>query len=428
MTEVEENINISQTEHNIRVLSEHIPWVHSVSICIAIGSGSSSEDVNISGISHFIEHMLFKGTEKRSAHQIASYLEEVGGYLNAETGKEEALYYAKVGKDYLERAFDLLSDLITNATLRESDIETERGVILREIATYNDLPSENLLDRAVKILFGEDNGYGRPIVGYIDTVRRMKRDNLIWYLSRNYNYENIIVACVGNVNHEKFVALVNEKLENSLRWSGGEITNFEFIPPVVEQIEERNLEQQYICHIWDGLKYSDERRYALFILNAILAGMVSSRLYQRVREELGLVYDISSFPQFMRDAGFFAIMFATNPEAGGKVIQIVREEISKIIKDGISDDELTRAREFIKGGIMLGLESTMNRLLRIIRTELYIGKHISFNETIKRFDSVSKDNIHSLACEIFGKPELICTVGPKVKKLEDLIKDVKGRI
>jgi len=422
MKEIEENITISQTEKGIKVISEYIPWVHSVSMSIAIGKGSFYEDVNIAGISHFIEHMLFKGTKKRSAREIASCLEEVGGYLNAETGKEETLYYSKVGKDYIERAFDLLSDLVTNATLKEEDIEKERSVILREIATYNDLPQENLLDIAVCLLFGDNNGYGRPIVGYVDTVNEIRRDNIVRFISENYTHKNIIVACVGNLEHKKLVELVNEKLENNLIWAGGESSKVKFIPPPVKQIDERRLEQQYICFIWKGLKFSDERRYALIILNAIIAGMVSSRLFQRVREELALVYDISSFPQFMRESGFFAIMFASNPEAGEKVIGIVREEISRLLSDGITDEELTRAKEYIKGGIMLGLESTMNRLNRIIRAELYLGRHITFEENIDRLNGVKKDDVLTLTRDILGESELIVVVGPKVKKLAELIK------
>jgi predicted Zn-dependent peptidase len=421
MTEIDENIRISKTDQGIRVISEYIPWVHSVSICIAVNRGSSCEDVSASGISHFTEHMLFEGTEKRTANLIASHLEEVGGYMNAETGKEETLYYARVGKDYIDRAFDLLSDLITNALLKEEDIEKERGVILREIATYNDLPQENLLDRALCLLYSENSSYGRPIVGYIDTVRNMKRDNLIWHLAKNYCHNNIVVACVGNLSHEKITDLVNEKLENDLRWSGGKMPDIEFKPPPIKNIEDKKLEQQYICHIWNGIRYSDERRYAFGILNAVLAGMVSSRLYQRVREELGLVYDISSFPQFMKDAGFFAIMFATNPEACGRVIEIVREEITRISSYGISDEELTRAREYIKGGIMLGLESTVNRLMRIIRNELYLERHITFEETINKFDKVDKGDVQTLSHEIFTGRDIVCVVGPKAKRLEALI-------
>ncbi len=418
----DQDIKKERTTQGIRVITDYIPHVQSVSISITCDRGSRYEDVNMAGVSHFIEHMLFKGTKKRTAKEIALCLEEVGGYLNAQTGKEDVVYYACVGMDYIDRAFDLLSDIITNATLDDTDMERERGVIMREIATYNDLPQENLIDNAVRLLFGENDGYGIPVVGYSETVGRMGREDLLWHLSQNYKYNDIVVTAVGNLEHRSLMEMVEEKLERGLNWNGGIKSELRFEPPEVKSINERKLEQQYICHIWKGIKYSDERRYALSVLNAILCGMVSSRLFQRLREDMGLVYDISSTPRLMRDAGFFAIMYATYPQAGGKVISIVREEVEKLLNEGISEGELKTAKEYIKGGIMLGLESTITRMMRLIKNEVYLGRIIPLKESIERFDGVTREEVEEVARELFSDEGMVVAVGPKVKKLSKVIR------
>ncbi len=385
--------------NGVKVLTETIPYVRSVSLGIWIDVGSRDESNQSSGISHFIEHMAFKGTRTRSASEIASYLESVGGVLNAFTGREQTCYYAKFLDEHLEKAVEILFDLINNPTFINSDIEKEKKVILEEIRDIEDSPGDLIHDLFAGAIFG-GHPLGRSIMGTRSTVRGMNRSKVLRYIEKFYRPDRIIVAACGNLLHKRLVQLTNKYVDQRIMPEfpdGRKKPKFKSY----RKIYRRKTNQTHICLGLPAKEFTHESRTALLLLNSILGGGMSSRLFQRLREDLGLVYNVFSYLDFFADNGIFGIYLGTDGKNVKKALAAVKKEMDNITRSKLSRTEVEKSKEQLKGNLMLGLENTSNRMNRLARHELLVDRHISLDETITTIDAVKPDEVTEIARDVF---------------------------
>ena len=404
-------IRESVLPNGLRVLTEAIPHVRSAAIGIFADVGSAAEAPECRGISHLLEHMLFKGTRRRSARDIAEEMDAVGGNLNAATDKESTLFYAQVVDRHLPLAIDVLADMFLGSLFDPGELRKERDVVLEEIRMYDDSPEDVLCDLFARTLWSGAH-LGDPTIGYAATVAGIERDSLVaWYRER-YVPQTVLVAAAGNLEHDAVTALVQTAFDGF----GGtaEVPAPErpaFVAEVAVHVDD--TEQAYAMLGMPGLGLRDERRYALSVLDTILGGGASSRLFQAVREERGLAYEVGSFQAAYREAGLFGITFATSPERFDAALGVVVDELDKLLADGIREDELVRAREHLKGNMILVLESTANRMSRLVRNAVVHGRQISAEEVENRFDAVDRDAVDALARELFAPGRRgLCALGP----------------
>lgn len=401
----------SKLSNGIRVVSEKIPYVKSVAVGIWVGAGSRLETEETSGISHFIEHLYFKGTDKRSAKAIAESLDSVGGQLNAFTSKEQTCYYAKVLDEHLDLALDVLADMFFNSKFEEKEINKEREVIKEEIKMYEDTPDELIHDIFSQTIWA-DHPLGRPVLGTEETISGFKRDDILKYIMDNYTTDNIVVALAGNVDHEKILPdlekLFSTKSPNSLRKN--------LVPPKNKNqfySLYKETSQVQICLGTPGLPQEHPKIYPLYILNSILGGGLSSRLVQEIREDRGLAYSVYSYHSAFSDAGLFTFYAGTRPDNYEKVVQLIMAETVKISKKGITDQELQKAKEQLKGNLYLGLESVGSRMTRLGRNELSLGRFVTPEESVKKIASVDREQVQELAQELFVPEKFtMATIGP----------------
>lgn len=395
-------------ENGITILTEHIPKVRSAAIGIMVGTGSSSENEDNLGISHFIEHMTFKGTEKRSAFQIAKELDEIGGRINAFTGKDMTMYFAVVLDRHLNIALDVLSDIFLNSRFDPKDIKMERGVILEEISMYEDTPDELIHDFFAEIvLAGHPAAW--PTLGTIKTVKALTRETLFDYKKKHYVPDNLIISLAGNVSHEAVVSLIKG------HFSGlqGKKYHKKIIHPKMEavtKLKHKKVEQVHLCLGGGGVSQLDPDRYAFTILDNILGGSMSSRLFQEVREKRGLVYSIYSSITPFRDFGMYYVYAGMSKENLKQVIDLILIELSSIKKVGITEEELRRSKEHLKGTLVLGLEATSSRMSFVARAEHFYGKVITIDEIFKRIDQVTRGDIIRIAEKYFTQKNLSLAV------------------
>lgn len=386
-------------DNGIVVVSEHIPKVRSVAIGIMVGTGSVSESENNLGISHFIEHMSFKGTEKRSAFQIAKELDEIGGRINAFTGKDMTMFFAVVLDQHIELAVDVLSDLFLNSKFDQKDLKMEKGVILEEISMYEDTPDELIHDLfAETVLAGHPAAW--PTLGTQKTVRSLSREDLLGYKHKHYVPDNLIISVAGNIQHEDIVSII-KKYFRKLK---GKKHHVEHVHPKMESktvLKHKKIEQVHLCLGGKSVSQLDPDRYAFTIMDNILGGSMSSRLFQEVREKRGLVYSVYSSITPFRDFGIYYIYAGTSKENYKKVIDLAMIELSSIKKVGVTDDELRRSKEHLKGTLVLGLESTSSRMSFIARSEHFYNKVITVDEIFKKIDEVTQDDIVRIANHYF---------------------------
>lgn len=397
--------------NGIRVLTEELSYIHSVSLGIWVGTGSRYEQKEINGVSHFLEHMLFKGTEKRTAKQIAESMEAVGGQLNAFTSKEYTCYYARVLSEHFSLAADLLADMFLNSLFLGREMEKEKNVILEEIKMYEDTPDELVHDLYAKTMWG--NGpLGQAIIGTTESVDNLARSQLVGYYQKNYVPDNVVIAVVGNISRQQVLAKITELFSG---FSGE--THFK----VADQSQagsasaflSRDIEQVHLCLGSPGISNHDERIYALYVLNSVLGGGISSRLFQEVREERGLSYSIYSYHSAYSDTGLFGVYAGTSHANAGKVVEIILKEISHIKKIGVTSEELERAKQQIKGSILLSLENVGGRMNRLGKSEITHGRVISPEEMVSLIMNVNNDAIMEVAEQIF-QPEkfVLAAIGP----------------
>ncbi len=385
--------------NGVKVLTETIPYVRSVSLGLWIDVGSRDESNQSSGISHFIEHMAFKGTRTRSASEIASYLESVGGVLNAFTGREQTCYYAKFLDEHLEKAVEILFDLTNNPTFVNSDIEKEKKVIIEEIRDIEDSPGDLIHDLFAGAIFG-GHALGRSIMGTRSTVRGMNRSKVLRYTEKFYRPDRIIVAACGNLQHKRLVQLTNKYVDQRIMPEfpdGRKKPKFKSY----RKIYRRKTNQTHICLGLPAKEFTHESRTALLLLNSILGGGMSSRLFQRLREDLGLVYNVFSYLDFFADNGIFGIYLGTDGKNVKKALAAVKKEMDNITRSKLSRTEVEKSKEQLKGNLMLGLENTSNRMNRLARHELLVDRHISLDETITTIDAVKPDEVTEIARDVF---------------------------
>ncbi len=395
----------------VRLLTERMPDVRSATIGIWADVGSSLEVPSQRGISHLVEHMLFKGTARRSAREIAETMDGVGGTLNAFTDKESTCYYAHVVDRHVPLAIDVLADMFLHSAFAPEELAREVGVILDEIKMYDDSPDEIVHDLFTRTLWrGSD--LGEPTIGYAETVSGLDADDLRAHMRRHYAPDAVVVTVAGNVEHDAVVRAFEERFAafsgavERIRPSSPELT-----PASVVRTKE--TEQAYVMVGTRGLRATDDDRYALALLDTVLGGGMSSRLFQEIRERRGLAYSVYSFQQSYREAGLIGVYAGTSPENAQECIDVIVSQIREIAKDGVRPDELTLAKEHLKCNLTLSLESTSARMMRLGRNELTFGRQISTEEVEAAVDAITVDDCARVGAELFDPATLgLCLLGP----------------
>ncbi|HZQ22477.1 MAG TPA: pitrilysin family protein [Terriglobales bacterium] len=405
MVEDVRNIRRAVLPNGLTVITEQMEHIRSISIGIWIRTGSRDEDPQWNGISHFIEHMVFKGTRNRSAEDIARQVDSIGGNMDAFTAKECICFNVKVLDEHLPVALDVLSDLVLNPVFAVEDIGRERGVILEEIKMDEDNP-DYLVHEIFTQNFWKDHPLGKPILGTRDTVRKFEQQIVLDAYAQRFAPGNLIVCGAGHLNHDHFVDLVSKHFQHMKPFKNG----FHSSPPkVVSRITMRNkksLEQVQICVGVPSHPLAHENRYASYILNTLLGGGMSSRLFQNIRERQGLAYAIYSDLNPYRDTGCLCVYAGTSKESAAKVVQSVVSEFRKLKSEEVPEEELRRAKDQLKGSLMLSLESSTARMSNLARQEMYFDRFFTLDELIEKIEGVTADDLRAMANDFF-RPEAI---------------------
>jgi predicted Zn-dependent peptidase len=387
-------------QNGVRVITEHMPHVRSVAMGVWIDSGSRREEGSENGIAHFIEHMVFKGTTNRSAEEIARSVDSIGGGLDAFTSKELVSYNTKVLDDHLPRAFDVVSDLVLNPLFKEDDIEKEKNVILEELKMEVDNP-EYLIHEIFSSDFWKDHPLGKPILGTKATVKGFHREQVYDYYRRHYAPSTILVTAAGNLQHDRVVRLVEERFA-SLAPNGTLAPHNKPTPHArLNFCNKESLEQVHVYMGVPAYPLRHEARFICYVLNTILGGGMSSRLFQNIREKQGLAYSVYSDLSMYHDVGCLAICAGTSTESAGKVVHSVMKELQELKNVEVPAEELRRAKDHLKGSFMLGLESTSSRMGNLARQELYFGRFFTLDEMIDSIEAVTAEEVQTLAREFF---------------------------
>ena len=393
------------------VVTERMTEVRSVSVGFWFDVGARDEPDALAGTSHFLEHLLFKGTPTRTAKDIADAFDAVGGDVNAFTGKEYTCYYSRVLDDDLPMALDVLSDMIRNSAIDATELESERKVILEEIAMHEDAPDELVHDLFYRCMW-DGHPLGRPVLGYNETISKVSRDAVAGYWKERYSPSNLVVAAAGNLDHDALVA----EIERLIPEAGGRRTLRSDATPKPAggiKVFKRPTEQAHIVMGTEGIHRSHEDRHALAVLDTVLGGGMSSRLFQEVREKRGLAYSVYSYRSLFADTGSFAIYAGTTPQNAETVMDIFRTEIDSILTDGITEAELERAKGHVKGALVLSSEDPGSRMNRLGRQQLTSGEILSIDELIEKFNRLDMDDIRRVASEVLGSGDWQTTVvGP----------------
>ncbi|MCX7983319.1 MAG: insulinase family protein [Bacteroidetes bacterium] len=396
--------------NGVRVISEHLPHVRSVSLGMWITVGSRCENEHNNGITHFIEHVTFKGTRKRSATEIAQSLEQVGGYLNAYTSKEHTCFYARVLDEYTTLAFDVLADLIMNATMKTSHIQKEKQVVLEEIKQSEDEPDDFVHEVFERELY-KDHPLHFSILGSTETVSSFTRKHLLEFYRTQYRANNLIIVAAGNIHHETLVNL-SEKYFHKLPLTpllGAKAYQPQPTKRKYRNILYRPIQQAHVCMGTIGLHAKHEKRYILQVLNTLLGEGMSSRLFQTIRERYGLAYSIYSFNSPMSDTGAVGAYIATDANNVDRCIDLVWKEFEKVKGGRVASDELERTKAQLKGSLVLSLESIPNRMIRLASNELYFGDIIPLDTILQAIERVTIDEIVQLTHELYN-PEYFVTI------------------
>ncbi|HEV8022097.1 MAG TPA: pitrilysin family protein [Candidatus Lustribacter sp.] len=394
----------------LRLLTERMPDVRSATLGIFAQVGSSEEPAGRRGISHLLEHMIFKGTTRRTARRIAEEMDAVGGNLNAATDKELTVYYAHVMDKHLPLAVDVLSDMFLHSLFDAEELRKERDVVLEEIKMYDDSPDEVINDAFARTLWNGAN-LGDPTIGFAHTVAAIGRDELAAWHRERYSPGTVLIAAAGNLDHDELATRLGEAFATF----GGSAVAAEPEQPVFHPavtVTHDDTAQAYVMLGMPGLSMRDERRYTLSVLDTILGGGMSSRLFQSVREERGLAYEVSSFQQAYRAAGLFGVSAGTSPERVQECVDVIVDQIDGLVEGGVTADEVARAREHLKGNMTLALESTSSRMSRLARNAIVHGRQISAEEVEARFDAVEAADVNALARELFTGERGLCVLGP----------------
>ena len=403
--------------NGLRIVGERLPYLRSVSIGAWMHVGSMMEEKAESGLSHFLEHMVFKGTAKRSARQIAEEMDAVGGQLNAFTGRDCTCFYAKVIDENLELAVDILADLVINATMDETELEKERGVILEEIAMDEDSPEDLVHDLLQTAQFGEQSP-GQPILGPAEQIENYTRDDLLAFRKKHYAPKETVIALAGSYDPDKVLQWVTAYFG---AWENE-------IPPVktpdwqvmtgVTALREKDSEQMHICMGFPGAAYATDRVYPLAVANNILGGAMSSRLFQRVREDLGLAYSVYSYPNTYKGVGTFGLYAGVSPKNAELVLKEIRAELKKFLDEGITEKEFRDSVTQLRAGYLMGLESPGARMQSLGRSTLLRGKPLSHEATLNAIEAVTMEKVMEVAREVLMAEPCIAIVGKGAEQVK----------
>jgi predicted Zn-dependent peptidase len=408
----DQHYKYTETANGIRVLSERMPNLRSVTMGFWIGVGSRDEPQELSGISHFIEHLLFKGTENRTAKRIAEEFDSMGGELNAFSAKEYTCYYSKVLDEKVTYAFEIMSDMLLSSLMLPKDVDAERKVILEEIAMHEDSPDDIIHDLFVSALW-ESHPLGQSVLGYQNVIRTLDSKDIRNYFTRNYIPDNTVVAVAGNVDHEMIVNMVEEKM--NMNGGGNRRERHSVVPEIRPHtvVYNRPTEQAHIVLGTQGLPRQHPARFALAVLDNILGGGMSSRLFQKIREERSLAYSIFSYHSMFVETGLVAIYAGTSPDNILSVMELIKEEIDLILERGITKEELERAKGHIKGNLVLSLEDSGSRMTRLGKAEICQSEILSLDDLLRKVDAVTTDDVSQVAKDLFGGRKLVVAViGP----------------
>ncbi|MCX7951793.1 MAG: insulinase family protein [Clostridiales bacterium] len=391
---------VNNLKNGIRVVTEYIPYVNSISLGIWVKSGSRYENLDNNGISHFIEHMMFKGTKNRTAKILAEEIESLGGQINAFTSKEATCYYVKMIDEHIDVALDVLLDMLLNSNMSEDDIEKEKGVIKEEINMYEDSPEDLVGDLLSKSTWDGDT-LSYSILGTHETINKMSREKILDYMKHTYTQNNIVIAIAGNFKEDSIVKKIESYFDNStlnpnfdLNISKPEIKN-----DII--IKQKDIEQVHIGLSLKGIELGNEEIYTLSAINSYFGGGTSSRLFQRLREENGLVYTVYSFPSSYMNCGSFNIYFALNEHNVEKAVKLLREEIETLYKHGMNKDQMKKAKEQLKGSYILGLESVASRMFSVGKSVLLQNKVYEPTEVLNKIDNITENDFRKVIDKVF---------------------------
>ena len=399
----------------LRVLTEQMPGVRSASFGIWAGVGSRDESLAEAGCSHFLEHLLFKGTRRRDAMEIAAVMDAVGGEMNAFTAKEYTCYYARVLDTDLPLAIDVVSDLVTSSLLAAADVESERGVILEEIAMHDDDPGDVVHDAFAAALW-DDHPLGRPVIGTVESIEALPRDTIAGFYADRYTPDTLVVTAAGGLDHATVVRQVERAFGPLLagdrqpapRRRAGDA------PPTHSRVltQARPTEQAHVVLGTQGLSHDDPRRFALSVLSTTLGGGMSSRLFQEVREKRGLAYSVYSFTSAYSDTGDFGIYAGCAPGKVDEVLELCRAELASVAEKGLTDAEVTRAQGQLRGSLVLGLEDSGSRMSRLGKGELVHEELLGVDDLLARIDAVTPDDVLEVARDVLARPMALGVIGP----------------
>jgi len=407
--------------NGLRVISETMPSVRSVAVGCWVDSGSRDETNAEAGCSHFLEHLLFKGTERLTAQDIAKAFDAVGARSNAFTSKEYTCFWAQLRDDDLAMGMDLLAEMLLRPAFRPEDIASEANVVLEEINMNDDDPADVAHDQFARALWGE-HALALPVLGTRESISGMSREVIASYWGRRYQPPSVVLAAAGHVEHERVVELAEQHFGG---WQGGpvghELSEAAVVPRV--EVKTRDTEQAHLVFGGEALTRGDERRFAFGLLNHILGAGMSSRLFREIREERGLAYAVYSFRMPYADSGAYGIYVGTTPRQASQVLELIRQGLAGLISGGVTSDELERAKGNMKGSLALSMEETNSRMIRLGRHELTEVRHLSLDETVAAIEGVTCDEVHEVAREVFSSPRVLGAVGPfGVSELEEFVR------
>ena len=405
--------------NGLRVVAEYIPHFPSVSVGLWIGAGSMYETQEENGLSHFVEHMLFKSTENRTTKEIAVEMDAIGGQVNAFTSKECTCYYAKVIAEHLDRAMNLLSDLLLHAKMEEEDFEKERGVILEEIAMGEDTPEDLVYDLLAEAYFG-DHPLARPILGTQEQIASVTRQQLLDFRRKHYRPDNTVLAIAGQFDLDAFKTMAEKYLG---AWQArGETAMPEPVTACDGRVlrKKKDIEQVHVCLAYPGVGQDEEDLYPLTVMNNLFGGGMSSRLFQVIREEMGAAYSVYSYPSTYTNCGTLTIYAGTSPETAQPVIDALHEQIALLMKEGISEEEFNMAKDQLKVSYILGLESSSSRMSSIGRSKLLRGRAVDPQEVVRRIEAVTKADVERVISRIFAQKCAASIVGRNADTLKAL--------
>ncbi|GBR29930.1 M16 family metallopeptidase [Gluconobacter kondonii] len=413
-----DTIEVTRLDNGLTIITERMDRVETVSFGAYVSIGTRDETAANNGVSHFLEHMAFKGTERRSAAQIAEDIENVGGYINAYTARETTAYYVKLLKNDLALGVDIIGDILTHSTFLDAEIERERGVILQEIGQANDTPDDIIFDQFQERAFPEQP-MGRPTLGSEDLVSSMTRDTLMSYMREHYTTHNITIAAAGHLHHQDVVDLVKEHFRDlpshqtprprAAAYEGGELRTT------------RELDQAHLVMGFPSVSYLHPDHYAVMILSTLLGGGMSSRLFQEIRERRGLVYSVYSFASPFSDSGLFGLYAGTGEDQAAELVPVMIDELKRL-QDGLSEAEVSRARAQLKSSLLMSLESTGSRCEQLARQIQVHNRPIPTSETVAKIDAVTEADILRVAQTIFSGTPTFTAIGPvgTMPSLEDI--------